>query len=107
MTKPLTLQHIVDKLPEKFNPDQANGLRAVFQFRLSDADSFYINISPAGCASGFGEHDDPNLILHLDEATLISIIRGEQDGMSAYLKGQLRAEGNVMLATRLGKLFSR
>jgi putative sterol carrier protein len=38
---------------------------------------------------------------------LIRIISGEQDGMGAYMKGQLRAEGNVMLATRLGKLFSR
>jgi putative sterol carrier protein len=38
---------------------------------------------------------------------LIRLIEGEQDGMSAYLKGQLRAEGDVMLATRLGKLFSR
>lgn len=107
MTSTLTLERIVNKLPQKFNPDQANGLDAVFQFRLSDAEAFYISIQDNECQSRFGTHEDPNLVLHLDEATLIRVINGEQDGMSAYLKGQLRAEGNVMLATRLGKLFSR
>jgi putative sterol carrier protein len=107
MTSPLTLERIVNKLPEKFNPDQAKGLNAVFQFRLTDAESFFIRIAEDSCQSCYGEHDDPNLVLHLDEDTLIRVISGEQDGMSAYLKGQLRAEGNVMLATRLGKLFSR
>jgi len=107
MTQPLSLERIVRKLPQKFNPDQATGLEATFQFRLTDADSFFIDIRDGECTSEYGMHDDPNLVLHLDEATLIRIISGEQDGMSAYMKGQLRAEGNVMLATRLGKLFSR
>jgi len=107
MTQPLSLERIVHKLPQKFNPDQAAGLEATFQFSLSDADSFFIDIRDGECTSTYGTHDDPNLVLHLDEATLIRIISGEQDGMSAFMKGQLRAEGNVMLATRLGKLFSR
>ncbi|MBV0932174.1 SCP2 sterol-binding domain-containing protein [Marinobacterium weihaiense] len=107
MTSPLTLERIVNKLPDKFNPEQASNLDAVLQFRLTDADSFYIQIQQQACYSQFGEHDDPSLVLHLDEATLMRVISGEQDGMSAYLKGHLRAEGNVMLATRLGKLFSR
>lgn len=107
MTQPLTLERIVNKLPLKFNPDQAASLNAIFQFRLTDAAPFYIDIRDGECTSEYGLHDDPSLVLHLDEATLIRIISGEQDGMGAYMKGQLRAEGNVMLATRLGKLFSR
>jgi putative sterol carrier protein len=107
MTAPLTLDRIVTKLPEKFDPAQAVGLTAVFQFQLSDAQPFHVDIRAGRCRSRYGLHQDPNLVLHLDEATLIRLIEGEQDGMSAYLKGQLRAEGDVMLATRLGKLFSR
>lgn len=107
MTQPLTLERIVRKLPQKFNPEQAQGLSAVFQFRLNDAEPFYISINAGECESHFGLHEDPSLVLRLDEATLIRIINGEQDGMGAFMKGQLRAEGNVMLATRLGKLFSR
>ena len=107
MTQPMTLERIVRKLPQKFNPEQAQGLSAVFQFKLTDASPFFINIDAGVCTSEYGVHEDPSLVLHMNEATLIAIISGEQDGMSAFMKGQLRAEGNVMLATRLGKLFSR
>jgi putative sterol carrier protein len=41
----------------------------------------------------------------MDESTFIGVIQGEIDGMSAFMKGLLRAEGDVMLATKLGKLF--
>jgi putative sterol carrier protein len=107
MSQPLTLDRIVRKLPQKFNPEQAADLNAIFQFRITDAAPFFITIDAGECASEYGVHDDPNLVLHLNEATLIRIISGEQDGMSAFMKGELRAEGNVMLATRLGKVFSR
>jgi len=106
MTQPLTLERIVRKLPQKFSPENAAGLSAIFQFRITDAEPFYIDIRNGECHCCYGLHEDPSLVLHLDEATLVRIISGEQDGMSAFMKGQLRAEGNVMLATRLGKLFT-
>lgn len=106
MTQPLTLDRIVRKLPQKFSPENAAGLSAVFQFRITDAEPFYIDIRDGACQCCYGLHEDPSLVLHLDEATLVQIISGEQDGMSAFMKGRLRAEGNVMLATRLSKLFT-
>ncbi|WP_432695391.1 SCP2 sterol-binding domain-containing protein [Marinobacterium sp. YM272] len=106
MSAPITVEQIIRKLPSRFNPEQAGSLEAVFQFQLSDAQPFFITIANGACDGQAGEHDDPNITLHLDEATLIRVVTGEQDGMSAFMKGQLRAEGNVMLATRLGKLFS-
>ncbi|KEA62021.1 SCP-2 sterol transfer family protein [Marinobacterium lacunae] len=106
MSTSITVEQIIDKLPSRFNPDQAGSLCATFQFRLSDAKPFYISIADQQCLGCPGEHQDPDITLHMDEATLIRVVTGEQDGMSAFMKGQLRAEGNVMLATRLGKLFS-
>lgn len=107
MSEQLTLQKIVEKLPTKFNPTQAVGLNTVYQFILNDADDFYLSITETACSSNYGVHNDPEITLIMNEATLIRVISGEQDGMSAFMKGQLRAEGNVMLATRLGKLFKR
>jgi len=106
MSTVITVEQIIDKLPSRFNPDQAGSLEAVFQFTLSDATPFYISIADRQCTGHAGEHRDPDITLHLSEATLIRVVTGEQDGMSAFMKGQLRAEGNVMLATRLSKLFS-
>lgn len=107
MSTHLTLEKIVLKLPEKFNPSHAEGFNAIYQFKVTDADPFYLNIKESHCDSFFGEHADPDITLIMDESTLIRVISGEQDGMSAFMKGQLRAEGNVMLAMRLSKLFSR
>ncbi|MBV1789173.1 SCP2 sterol-binding domain-containing protein [Marinobacterium sp. D7] len=106
MSTAITVEQIIEKLPSRFNPEQATGLKATFQFQLSDAAPFYIAIADQQCTGQSGEHQDPDITLHLDEATLIRVVTGEQDGMSAFMKGQLRAEGNVMLATRLSKLFS-
>ncbi len=107
MSDTLTVAKIVQKLPAKFNPETAQDLTAVYQFSLHDADNFYLSIANNECHSKTGNHSDPDITLILDESTLIRIIEGEQDGMSAFMKGQLRAEGNVMLATQLSKLFKR
>lgn len=107
MNTNITLDKIVHKLPEKFNPEQSAGLKAIYQFKIADVASFYLTIADNHCESCYGDHSDPDITLLMDESTLIRVIDGEQDGMSAFMKGQLRAEGNVMLATRLGKLFSR
>ncbi|KGK41578.1 SCP-2 family sterol carrier protein [Nitrincola sp. A-D6] len=103
----MTLEKIVQKLPAKFNPEQSNNLSAIYQFKITNAAAFYLRIADNNCESRYGDHPDPDITLLMDEATLIRVINGEQDGMSAFMQGQLRAEGNVMLATRLGKLFSR
>ncbi len=41
----------------------------------------------------------------MDTDTLAGIASGETDGMQAFMGGKLRAEGDMMLATRLGDLF--
>ena len=70
-----------------------------------DAEDFYLHIDNQQCDAVRGEHDDPDITLITNSETFIRIINGETDGMSAYLKGTLRAEGNIMLATKLSKLF--
>ena len=107
MSQEINVQRIFAKLTERFNADNAAGLEAVFQFALEDADSFYFDVREQQLTAEWGEHKDPDITLRLNEDTLVKVIMGEQDGMSAYMKGLLRAEGNVMLATRLGKLFKR
>lgn len=101
----INVKRIFAKLEERFNPEQATELEAVFQFTLEDADSFYLDIRAQQLSARWGEHKDPDITLRLSEETLGQVVSGELDGMSAFMKGQLRAEGNVMLATRLGKLF--
>ncbi len=101
------IEQIIAKLPSRFQPDQGADLCAVYQFNLSDDLFFYIDINQGLCSTQLGEHDDPNITLIMDQSTFIALMSGEIDGMSAFMKGQLKAHGNVMLATSLGKLFKK
>lgn len=102
-----SVDRVIEKLPSRFRADQAKDVTSVYQFILDDSDAFYIDIRDQQCRVVRERHTDPDITLILDSITFIRVVTGEQDGMGAFLKGQLRAEGNVMLATRLGKLFSR
>ena len=98
---------IIKKLPARFQADQAKDLAAVFQFRLNQDFSFYIEIKQQACTLEMREHDDPNIILSMSESVFCALMTGTIDGMSAFLKGDLQAHGNVMLATSLSKLFKK
>ena len=41
----------------------------------------------------------------MNSETLAGIVSGDTDGMMAFMSGQLRVEGDMMLATKLGELF--
>jgi putative sterol carrier protein len=101
------IEQIITKLPSRFQSEQAADLSVVYQFNLSEQLSFYIDIDQGQCLTKIGEHDDPNITLTMDQATFIALMAGEIDGMSAFMKGQLKAHGNVILATSLGKLFKK
>jgi len=105
MSSDITVEKVISKLTSRFQPDAAKGMSSVFQFVLEDGDDFFIHIDDQTCTPEYGQHDDPSIVLRMDSATFIRVVTGQQDGMSAFLKGNLRAVGNVMLATKLSKLF--
>ncbi len=107
MSEHISVDQVISKLPSRFCPEQASDLASVFQFIIDDDNTFYIDIRNRQCQVVRERHKDPDITLFVSSETFIKVVSGQQDGMSAFLKGQLRAEGNLMLATRLGKLFSR
>ncbi len=96
---------IIEQMKGKFNADAAAGMENVFQFSIEDGDNFYVAISNGELELGQGEHADPSVTLIMSTETLVGVMTGETDGMQAFMAGQLRAEGDMMLATKLGELF--
>lgn len=107
MSANISVAKVIEKLPGRFIEKNAEGMNATFQFVLEDDADFYISVENSQCSVIEGEHNDPNVTLIMSSTTMVEVINGERDGMSAFLTGKLRAEGDVMLATKLGKLFSR
>lgn len=102
----MSVANTFDTLKQNFNADAAAGLDLVFQFNIEDDQNYYLAIKDSSCTMDSGDHDDPSVTLIMNSETLKGIVSGETNGMQAFMAGQLRAEGDMMLATKLGELFS-
>ncbi|SFR46074.1 Putative sterol carrier protein [Marinobacter daqiaonensis] len=102
----MSVAQVFEKFEQNFNADAAKGMDLVFQFNIEDDQNYHIIINDGTCKVVEGDHDDPSVTLIMDSNTLKGIVSGETDGMQAFMSGQLRAEGDMMLATKLGQLFT-
>ena len=100
-----TVADIVSTMKSKFNASAAAGLDLVFQFNIEDGDNHYLVVKDGTCEVVQGDAENPNVTLIMDSETLKGITSGETDGMQAFMAGKLRAEGDMMLAMKLGELF--
>lgn len=96
---------IITGLKDKFNVAAAAGMDEIFQFNVEDGSNYYLVIKNNQCEITEGDHDDPSVTLIMNKATLKDVLTGEEDGMQAFMAGKLRAEGDMMLATKLSALF--
>lgn len=96
---------VFEEMVERFDVDEADDMEAVFQFDLDDDDSYHLTIENGTCVMGEGEHDDPTVTLEMDLETLKGVMSGEIDGMTAFMQGKIRADGDIMLATKLTQIF--
>jgi len=94
-----------EEMLKRFNAAAADSMEAVFQYHMEDAGDYHLIVSNGTCTLCLGEHDSPTVSLSMSEETLVEILSGEVDGMQAFMAGQLKATGDLMLATRLPELF--
>src|SRR5690606_33131935 len=100
-----TVAEIIKNMEGKLNPAPPSGLDLTLQFNIEEESNFHAVIKAGNCNVAEGDAEDPNVTLIMDSETLNGVITGETDGMQAFMGGKLRAEGDMMLALKLGELF--
>lgn len=94
---------LLNKLPEAFQPDAASDVDCTVQFNISNP--MHIVIRNGTCSVGNGASGTPDVTITMDDNDLVELMRGELNGMTAFMTGKLQLEGDLMLAQRMFSFF--
>jgi putative sterol carrier protein len=93
----------LQKLPAAFDASSAAGTDAVVQFNTSKP--AYLTIKGGAAAIAEGSAGNADVTLTMDDADLVALLKGELNGMTAFMTGKLQLDGDMMLAQRLTSFF--
>lgn len=99
----MTAQELVRKMPAAFDSEAAKDVNAVLLFDLSQP--MHVVIENGVCTAFDGQVDDPDVTLSMDDDDFVALMRGELNGMAAFMTGKLKLDGDLVLANRLVKFF--
>ena len=101
------VKEIFTKMPEVFNPNAAQGLDVVFQYEITGegGGNWNVVVKDGTCQVNEGNHESPSVTLTMSAETWLGIVNKQTNGMQAFMSGQLKATGDIMLAQRIEQLF--
>ena len=96
-----------EALPSRFHAPAADGVTAVYQFDLSgdEGGQYQLHIADQVCRVIDGVHPSPDVTLKMAGEDCVAILDGRLNGVSAYLSGRLKMEGDLGLAMKLAAFF--
>jgi putative sterol carrier protein len=94
---------LIRKLPAAFQPDAARDTDCTVQFNISTP--MHIVIKDGTCASKEGAAGAADVTITMDDDDLVSLMKGDLNGMTAFMTGKLQLEGDLMLAQRMFGFF--
>lgn len=100
--------NVIDFLKQmaaSFDPAAAEGTNCNIQFKTSQP--AYLTIKDGSCVLTEGEAPGPDVTLTMEDNDLIALLKGELNGMQAFMTGKLQVEGDLMLGQRMSSFFKR
>ena len=103
----LTVADLMSKMPGAFIPEKAGPIDAVIQFKFTGAEAgdWFATIKDGACTTEQGVSENPKMTLTADSSDYVKIFTGELDGMSAFMQGKIKLEGDLNLAMKLMQMF--
>ena len=96
--------HTLGSIPTLRPPSQAAaGTNCTLQFNTSKP--AYVTIGDGAARLAEGQASSPDVTLNMADDDLIALLKGELNGMTAFMTGKLQIEGDLMLAQRISTFF--
>ena len=94
---------LLKKLPAAFNPAGAAGTDCVVQFNSSKP--AYATIKGSACTVTEGAAANADVTLTMEDDDLVALMKGELNGMTAFMTGKLKIEGDMGVAMKLQSIL--
>ncbi|SFF33733.1 SCP-2 sterol transfer family protein [Fontimonas thermophila] len=94
---------LLHKLPAAFNASQAAGTNCTIQFMCSTP--VHAVIKNGTCTVNDGQSPNADVTITMEDDDLVALMKGELNGMTAFMTGKLQIEGDLMLAQRMASFF--
>ncbi len=108
MPAPVTsVKQYFDTLPERFQAAAAKGIHATFQFELSGegGGTYHAIVHEDALHVEPGPAESPTVVVKMAAGDYIKMSNGELNGQLAFMKGQLKVTGNLLLAQKMQAIF--
>jgi putative sterol carrier protein len=97
-------------MKQRFNADRAGDLDVVVEFwitgrRNGRSENWQVVIAEARCEVTEDLQRDPDLIVEIDDVPFLKLVTGNANGPKLFLKGDLKLDGDLLLAQKLPRLF--
>jgi len=107
MQQVTSVKDYFDTLPQRFVPGAAKGVHATFQFELSgdDGGTYHVKVEDGTIAIVEGAAPSANATIKMKGEDYVKMVNGKLSGTMAFLKGQMKIAGDMMLAQKMQQLF--
>jgi putative sterol carrier protein len=104
-----TCRQLTQSLPHHFNPQNAVGMRAVFQISVSGTETFegYFSIDNSDCEYADGVADNADIVILAEDAAWVDVLKGKSTAQKAFLVGRIKVKGNFALLSKFDILFDK
>ena len=101
------LKEYFETLPQRFEPSSAKGLHAIYQYEISGEGGgvYHVKVADGTMDIVEGYCDSPSGTLKLSAQDFVDLANGKASGAMLYIKGRLKATGNIMLVQRMQAIF--
>lgn len=105
----MTIKEIFAEMQKRMdtNPGKLGGIKAVFQFEITGADSgnYSVAVGDGSAKVSEGAADSPNVTVTMASNDFADMVEGRLDSMAAFMGGKLKVKGDMMLAMQLQSLL--
>jgi putative sterol carrier protein len=107
---PPTIQTLMlERMPQGFSPELAEGVTAnvQFDFSVDDGGLYVVSIADGKCSVREGTIDQPDATMLTSQETYLAVAEGRLNAMTAFMTGKLRVSGNLPLLMQFQQMFKQ